>query len=336
MKTPCYTLILVLNLLAIISAGEYGKIKLVAGTGNPGFKDGQHGEMNKPIRLAPFDKNSVIFADINNHAIRLVSSDGKIITLAGGPQKEGYMDGPTENARFKSPHGVAYDSKTGNIYVAEAGNHIIRLLSPQEKGSLKFVVSTFAGTVDSSGFKDGPKEKAFFNSPHSIILLEDSSILVADIGNARIRQIKDGKVSTIAGNGTLGQEDGKPLKASFKYPMDMTSLGKEIFIIDAGNHRIRKLLPDQNVSTFKTDNELKTPHGVAIDETGTIFIASMGTNEILAIDKKGKIESIAGTGEAGPALNQLNKPAAVLVHSNYLWIADLANHQIKVIPLKKE
>ncbi len=319
----------------MISAGDYGKMKLVAGNGNPGFKDGKAGEMNKPIRLAPFDENSVIVADINNHAIRLVSLDGMITTLAGGPQKEGYLDGSASIAKFSSPHGVAYNSETGEIYVAEAGNHLIRLLTPEKKGSLKFNVSTFAGVADSSGFKDDLVEKSLFNSPHALILSPENEIIVADIGNSRLRLIKDGLVTTIAGIGAPGEKDGPPLSATFKYPMDMVLLGDEILIIDAGTHLIRKLLPGKSVSTIAIKGELKTPHGIAVDESGIIYIANMKTHEILAIAKDGKINSIAGTGEAGPALNQLDKPAAVLVHSNLLWIADLNNHQIKVVTINK-
>jgi len=335
MKLLKTTFIVFCCLSTFLSGGDYGKIKLIAGSGNPGFKDGVDGEMNKPIRFAPFDKNSVIVADISNHAIRLVYLDGKIITIAGGPESEGYLDGPASIAKFNSPHGVAYDSKSGKIYVAEAGNHVIRVLSPEEKGSLKFIVSTFAGMPDSSGFKDGLNADALFNSPHSIAITADKSIIVADIGNSRIRLVKDGLVTTIAGNGAPGLKDGEPLKASFKYPMDMAFSGKEMLIIDAGNHLIRKLIPGKAVSTFKVNGELKTPHGITVDKSGTLYIANMGTHEILTVDKNGNIKSIAGTEQAGPALTQLDKPAAVLVHANYLWIADLNNHQIKVIAINK-
>ena len=50
-------------------------IKLVIGSGHAGFKDGNLADLNKPIRLTPYTKNSVIFADINNHAIRIATLD---------------------------------------------------------------------------------------------------------------------------------------------------------------------------------------------------------------------------------------------------------------------
>ena len=53
----------------------------------------------------------------------------------------------------------------------------------------------------------------------------------------------------------------------------------------------------------------------------------------MKIDTQGKITAIAGTGKPGTGLEDLNKPAAILVHAGYLWVADLNNHQLKIIPL---
>ena len=57
----------------------------------------------------------------------------------------------------------------------------------------------------------------------------------------------------------------------------------------------------------------------------------MGSHRILKIDENGNVTSIAGTGLKGSKIKELNKPAAVLVHNDYLWIADLENHQIKAL-----
>lgn len=59
----------------------------------------------------------------------------------------------------------------------------------------------------------------------------------------------------------------------------------------------------------------------------------MGTHRILKIDKSGSVKTIAGTGQMGSKLEALNKPAALLVHEGNLWIADLNNHQIKVLSI---
>jgi len=306
-------------------------IRIIAGNGKPGFTDGEKAELNKPIRLAPYTKNSIVFADINNHAIRIATFDGKVTTIAGGPDKKGYQDGPAAEAKFNSPHGVAYDAKEDKIYVAEAGNHTIRIITKSDNGTFK--VSTLAGVPGTAGFKDGPADSAKFISPHAVILNPDGGIYVADIGNAKVRLIQNGEVSTVSGSEEAKKEDNISNKVTFKYVMDIVADGESILLADAGLHLIHRIIPNKSVTTIQLNDTLSTPHGIAVDDKKNIYIADMGTHRILKIDPTGKVTPIVGTGEMGPGLNELNKPAAVLVHGDYLWIADLENHQIKAIKI---
>ena len=157
---------------------------------------------------------------------------------------------------------------------------------------------------------------------------------VVDIGNARVRLIKDGIVSTVAGSGKSGNEDGEFNEASFVYAIDIVSDGKKIFVADAGSNLIRIVDPCNQVTTIKLSDTLNTPHGIAVDGDKNLYVADMGSHRILKIDTNGNVTVLAGTGKAGSSVNELNKPAAVLVHSGYLWIADLENHQIKILKLK--
>jgi len=318
-----------LILLYSCSIEKSDSLKIVAGTGKAGFKDGEQAELNKPIRLAPYKNNSIVFADINNHAIRIAELDGNVITIAGGPDEQGYQDGPADVAKFNSPHGVAYDKEIDIIYVAEAGSNLIRVITKSENGN--FMVATLAGVPDQIGFRDGPCDSALFNSPHSVILAINGGVYVADIGNARIRLIKDGIVSTVAGNGTSGTQDGKPEESSFIYAIDIASCEGSIFVADAGSNSIRKIIPNLIVTTIQLDDTLSTPHGITCDENNNLYIADMRSHRILKINENSKVTSLAGTGFKGSNINELNKPAAVLVHNNYLWIADLDNHQIKAL-----
>ena len=307
-------------------------LRLVAGNGAAGFVDGYKGQLHKPIRLAPYTDSSVLVADIYNHAIREVTLSGKVTTLVGGTDKKGYRDGLSTEAKLNSPHGVAYDAQDEVIYFAEASNHVIRGMRKNETGT--FEVSTLAGTPGLEGYKDGAADSAQFSSPHAILICQDGGIAVADIGNARIRKIKDGEVRTIAGNGESGGQDGVGTAASFHYVMDIAIHNKSIYAVDAGNHLVRKIDPDQRVTTLKLEDTLNTPHGIALDEDGNMYIADMGSHRILRIDSANEVHVIAGTGQIGSKLSELNKPAAVLVHRNLLWIADLDNHQIKTIAFK--
>jgi len=79
---------------------------------------------------------------------------------------------------------------------------------------------------------------------------------------------------------------------------------------------------------------LATPHGVAAGPDGTLYVADMKSHRVIAIDLAGKVTTVAGVqGEAGSDNRHLNRPAAVLVHAGWLWIADLDNHRITAVRL---
>ncbi len=331
MKKIILLLINIISIFTFLSFAQDYSIRVIAGDGRPGFLDGKNSKLNKPIRLTPYKDNSVIFADINNHAIRIVTLDGEVTTIAGGPDKKGYQDGDATKAKFNSPHGVAYDPVKDIIYVAEAGGNLIRTISKNEAGD--FIVGILAGVPNENGFRDGRTDSALFNSPHAVILAKDNGVYTVDIGNSRVREIKDGIVSTAAGSGNSGSDDGAFNKASFIYAIDIASDSENIFVADAGSNLIRKIVPFKSVTTLKSSDTLNTPHGIALDADGNIYIADMGTHRVLKIDTNGKVTSLVGSGKPGADVNELNKPAAVLVHSGYLWIADLENHQIKILKL---
>ena len=242
---------------------EQNKLITIAGTGNQGFADGANAELFKPIRLSPYKNNSILFADINNHAIRIVDQNGDVTTIAGGPDKKGFADGSADSAKFNSPHGVAYNSSTNTIYVASASSHIIREITEGESG--EFFVKTIAGIPEKDGYKDGSVDSALFNSPHGVLIQEDGSLVVIDIGNAKLRLIKDGMVSTIAGN-----TDSDPLKVDFFYPIDLASDGDDILIADAGNNKIFRIKPGISAETVLLNDTLSTPHGITADNNGSI------------------------------------------------------------------
>jgi sugar lactone lactonase YvrE len=301
----------------IIIAAE---LKVIAGNGEPGFVDGNDARLNKPIRLAPFGPGRIVIADINNNAIRVVSIDGTVTTLAGGPDKKGHRDGDAAQAMFSGPHGVAVSSQ-GVIAVASANNHVVRLMIPAKDNH--YTVTTLAGVVGKTGSQDGDAQAALFNSPHGVAWEDDGSLLVVDIGNATIRRVKDGVVSTV-----LRASDTEMVM-----PIDLMPAGDGSFLIaDAGSAKALRWIPGGELIAVSPETELVMPHGISGDDNGVVYVAEMNTHRIARL---GKTVStiIAGTGEAGSGVGQLNKPAAVLVHDGYLWIADLNNHRISVLKL---
>jgi hypothetical protein len=304
------------------------KLIVVAGQGTAGFADGRGAEarFNKPIRLATLGADSIVVSDIYNHAIRVVTKDGRVTTIAGAPDRKGHQDGPAATASFASPHGVG-TAADGRIAVAEAEGHTIRLLTPRAGAAGGYDVSTLAGTPGTSGGADGPAATAGFNSPHAAIWGADGAVYTPDIGNATIRRVKDGQVDTVA---------GQP-KGTFVYPMDIAWMADgRLIVADAGANLLRTWRPGEAVGTLAVRGPLATPHGVASGPDGTIYVADMKSHRVLAIDAAGAVTTVAGVeGQPGNDAMHLNRPAAVLVHGGWLWVADLDNHRICAVDLKK-
>lgn len=301
--------------------------RVVAGNGAEGFQDGVGAEarFRKPIRLAALGPDSIAVADIYNHAIRAVTLGGRVTTLAGGPDRKGHADGTAAEARLASPHGVAV-SRDGAIAVAEATNHTVRLMTPSAEAARPFAVATLAGAAGVEGDADGPAAAARFRSPHAVLWDRDGSLLVCDIGNARIRRVRDGRVETV-----VGAEKG-----TFVYPMDLAwAKDGSLLVADAGANLVRTWSPAAGLGTLRTDAPLHTPHGVASGPDGTVYVADMNAHQVVAVDAAGHVTRVFGTGEKGSGPGQLNRPAAVLVHAGHLWIADLDNHRIVAVPLAR-
>ncbi len=315
-RSACAAIVVMLGFSAGLEASE---TRVIAGNGEMGFVDGAGDEarFNKPIRLAPFGPGKIVIADINNHAIRTVALDGEVKTIAGGPGKQGHHDGPASEAGFDSPHGVAV-AEDGRIVVAGAASHTIRLLTPGEDG---YQVTTLAGVPGQSGDRNGPAEQALFNSPHGVIWEADGGVLVVDIGNASIKRIRDGVVTTLA----------SAADTEMVMPIDMMPAADGSYLIaDAGIQKAIRWSPGAAGEVLAPDTELAMPHGIDDDAEGNVYVAEIRGHRVA---KLGAAEPFAGTGIAGLDANQLNKPAAVLVHDGYLWIADLGNHRITAVRL---
>ncbi|MCF6359085.1 MAG: hypothetical protein L3J54_14905 [Draconibacterium sp.] len=312
MKRLIYTFILV-------SGIALNCFSQTIGTTEAGFVDGNAPKLDKPIRMAPYKDGAILFVDFNNNAIRTVNKTGIVTTLFGSPEKKGYRDGAIEQALFSGLHGVAYDKENDIIYTVSAGNNVIRKTTNRDG---KLFVETIAGNQKEKGFQDGPAKSAKFNSLHQILLGENGEIYVLDIGNVKVRMLKNGVVSTIAGKDSLS-----PVRADFKYPIDMAFDGEDIVICDAGNSNIYRLKLNSEVIKLELDTKLKMPHGISSNNNGTLFIADMGANKILQINSDKKVTTLEN--------ENLNKPAAVLFVNDTLWFADLYNHQIKYIDLSK-
>jgi sugar lactone lactonase YvrE len=231
-----------------------GIITTVAGNGAADFGDGgpsTSAALRYPTGVAVDGTGNLFIADLGNNRIRKVSPSGIIITVAGAGTKGFTGDGgPATSAEMNQPRGVAVDA-AGNLFIADAYNFSIRRVS------LSGIITTVAGD-GTRGFSadGGPATSARLDYPTRVAVDASGSLFIADGG--RIRKVSpSGIITTVAGNATLSfsassfSGDGGPAAtAQLNRPNGVVSdAAGNLFISDAGNHRVRKVSPSGIITT---------------------------------------------------------------------------------------
>lgn len=262
-----------------------------------------------------------------------------VTTFAGGI--EGYADGVGISSQFNGPAGVDL-APDGSIIVADRLNHRIRKISPSG------VVTTIAGNQE--GYADGIGTDALFSYPMNLTVDASGIIYVADSGNHRIRKITtDGTVTTLAGHSS-GFTDGNSEDAQFNYPEGIFIASSGIiYVADAGNHAIRKIMPDGNVTTLAGGNlghadgiglnaQFWTPCGITVDPNGIIYVTEK-KNRIRKITSDGVVTTFVGSDTPGyldgiGTAAKLNSPFDITMDAiGNLYVTDSGNNRIrKILP----
>ncbi|EKX48859.1 hypothetical protein GUITHDRAFT_105483 [Guillardia theta CCMP2712] len=296
------------------------QVTLLAGTGEAGYKDGigSSAKFKSPSGLAVQSlRTGLCVSDRGNHAIRIITRESPdkpavVDTVAGSDDSgAGFADGEGPNALFNHPEGLAMSPDGSFILVADSGNHRIRkvLLSKEDKN----LVSTIAGgnqnrnVTYSQGFNDADNGvNSSFNRPTDVAFLPNGEeVLVVDAGNHAIRKLtlSTGAVTTIAGNGNSGSDNGFGTNATFEFPMSIviSAGGKYAFIAEMEGQRIRQL----HLST-------------------------------------GQVTTLAGTGDAGSSDGtflkaSFNMPCSLnVIDSRRLMVLDYENSAIRVIAVQED
>jgi DNA-binding beta-propeller fold protein YncE len=268
-----------------------GQVTTVAGSGVPGYADGAalQAQFSYPRGLAISPNGGAIYvADYGNNRIRMIR-DGQVTTVAGSGE-EGYVDGAALQAYFNYPIGLAISPNGGAIYVADYNNNRIRMIRDGQ-------VTTVAGS-GVPGYADGAALQARFYYPTGLAISPNGgAIYVADQNNNRIRMIRDGQVTTVAGSGKRGRADGAALQAQFNYPIALAiSPNGAIYIADQNNNRIRMIRDGQVTTVAGSDvkgyadgaalfqAQFNNPAGLSISlNGGAIYVADLYNKRIRKI-----------------------------------------------------
>lgn len=302
-----------------------------------GYLDGtgSAAKFGSPKGVAVDGAGNVFVVDYSNDRIRKITPAGVVTTVAGSTN--GFADGTGAAAKFNGPNGIAIDA-TGNLYIADAGNHRIRKITPAG------VVTTIAG--------DGYVTTLY--QPLGVCVDATGTVYIADSYNARICKLTASGLSVLAGSatggtGSAGYADGTGTAAKFDTPNGLVvDAAGNVFVTDAFNHLIRKITPAGVVTTLAGSSkgyadgnggaaQFDTPSGPAIDAAGNIFIADIGTNSVRKITPTGVVTTIArslsgGTTDGPVGTAQFSYPYAVAVDATgNIYFSDFNNNLIRKI-----
>jgi sugar lactone lactonase YvrE len=353
--------LLVMLASAAACAGLAATIDTVAGTGTKGHTgDGgpaAAARLAEPFHCALDGKGRLYVALAAGHCVRRVDlKTGGIVTVAGTTAK-GYSGdgGPATKATFNEPYAVAVTAE-GDLFVVDRLNACVRRVDGKTG-----LVRTVAGTGKKGYSGDGgPGDKAGLVEPNDCALDGKGGLLIADVGDGRVRRLDlaTGVVRTFAGT---GRRRGKPARAALGDggPADRAVLlgaravcadGRgNTYVCEREGNAVRKIDARGVITTLAGTGEagyadgpagrarFRGPKAVRCDKAGNVYVVDTENHAVRKIDVKAlQVTTVAGGrrgrgGDGGDPLKaQLNRPhGCVLDADGVLYIADSENHRVR-------
>ncbi|MCM3634387.1 stalk domain-containing protein [Paenibacillus camelliae] len=360
---------------AVLKEKNLYEIRTLTGQNQPGYSDGaaQAASLYTPASIIELNNGGILISDSDNHLLRLLSSN-QVTSYSGlildfdeqGFPIGAYNDGNNDSAFYNKPAGLAQDVQ-GNIYVADSGNHSIRMITTDG------IVKTIAGNGE-IGFQDGTGERAKLYSPSDVAVDHKGNVYVADTLNHVIRKIDaNGAVTTLNKRSERVVEyfpgvvteagdfkDGRLSEALFNEPTGLAidELGN-LYVSDSGNQRIRYIDFEQGiVKTVAGGGEYErnalyapgayangeaeqarfsSPTGISVASDGSLLIADRN-NHVIRLLADGIVYTLAGqeeeSGKSDGVIGaaELNEPTDVIERSDgTLLVTDSSNNRLRVI-----
>lgn len=338
----------------VLSSALRVEVSTLAGDGTAGLQDGPGAQarFRYPRQLTLGSDGSLYVADTLNHAIRKITPDGNVSTLAGNG-KPGFADGPGTAASFYRPSALLFDA-LGQLLVSDSYNHRIRGIGPEG------TVSTLAGTGRVKVSDNGPEGEILY--PEALAYdARTPKLFVASTGNGKLKTVKGSGFENLGdANLTLGYPEG----------LAYDSERRVLYVAETASHRVYPL-PQQAAKpawnqpasrTFSSSNEysegnnryagltdgpidkarFRFPAGIGLDTHGQLYVADAGNHSIRLISLKGDVLTLAGNGQRGrqdgngpEARFDGPRGLAVSADGNLIYVADTNNHQIRRIRITR-
>lgn len=248
--------------------------------------------------------------------------------------------GQTKFGNLDHPWGIAISPLTGNLYVADSGNHCIRVFDG---------AGNFIETIGSAGAGDGE-----FSGPRGLAFDKDGRLYIADSLNNRIQVFEPSPALVfLTSFGLLGAGNGQFVTPSGVAVDSVLT----VYVADSGNHRIQRFTPDNvnapsgwnfsgwlgskdpNVATpgwlvngsglaSTRNGGFNKPYGVGLADDSSLLVADTNNNRIQVISAVSG-QFTGQIGAAGTTSGQYNQPLAVVYHDATVCIADSSNSRIQ-------
>jgi sugar lactone lactonase YvrE len=306
-----------------------------------------------PMAVAVDAAGDVFVASAGSDVVGELATSG-LISVFAGDQTLGYIGdgGVATGAELNTPAGLAVDPASGNVFIADFNNFVVREVA-------NGVIYTVAGSLQGFVGDNGSPLGALLLKPIGTAIGPSGELYIADTNHNRIRKVLNGVITTVAGTGSPGYsgDNGPATSAQLNSPWGVAvDSSGDLFISDLGNSVVRFV----NASTgaivtvagvagtagYNADSivantaYLNAPAGIALDSSKNLYIADFGNHRIRQVAQAtGMITTVAGTGTGGyngdgiaaTTAELLNPVDVKLDTSGNLYIADHGNNLIRKI-----
>ena len=250
--------------------------------------------------------NNIYLIEDTYNKIKLINKDTIISTFAGTGTSGFSGDGGNAiNSNIRNPQYLSIDNN--NLYIT-TGDYRIRKIN-----RINNVITTIAGNGFIASCPDGASKYCQFSNLRYYAVQKDNSIIFYESNESKIKRLSlDGKITSIAGNGTPGYsgDGGLAINASiFTSFIDVDTIGN-IYFSDYSNHRIRKIDTEGKINTILGNgtqdyagdeviaSELKpvnNPQGLLADNSGNLYFWE--NFYLRKIDKNKNLTTLIGSGK---------------------------------------